>query len=269
MLAAILVVSVSSACRPESAVRVENRVTASGSSALLPFLKIGQEEFQKKHTKVTVNISAGGSFTGQNQAAAGTVDIGNSDVPLQDSLKTKDLKEHLLVGIPFIFITNKSVGVDNLTRQQYVDILSGKVTNWRQVGGNDQPVVVIGRSSSSGSRATIQAVVMEDARFADNQIIQDSTGAVRATVSTTPGAIGYIDAAYADDTVTVPAYNGIRYNIENVLTGKYPVYSFGRMYTRGEPTGAVKAFIDFVLSDDFQNKYAEQTGFIPMSKMKK
>lgn len=248
---------------------VQGTVTAAGSTALLPLLKSGQEEFQKKYAKATVNIAGGGSFTGQNQVASGAVNIGNSDVALQDSLKDKGLVEHKLVGIPFVFVTNKDVAVDNLTQQQYTDILTGKITNWKDVGGKDQKITLIHRSKSSGSRATIAEVVLKNAAFTDNAVIQDSNGAVRAAIASTPGAIGYVDAAYVDESVKALAYNGVKFSIDGVVSGQYPVYTFGRMYTKGEPAGAVKAFIDYVLSKEFQESYAEKNGFVPVTKMKK
>ncbi|CVK18777.1 MULTISPECIES: phosphate ABC transporter substrate-binding protein [Sporomusa] len=244
-------------------------VTASGSTALLPLLKPAQEEFQNKNPKVTVNIAGGGSFTGQNQVAAGSVTIGNSDVPLQDSLKDKGLVETKLVGIPFVFITNTDVSVDNLTQQQYVDIFTGKVSNWKEVGGKDQKITIIHRAKSSGSRGAIAEIVLKGAAFTDNAVIQDSNGAVRAAIASTPGAIGYVDAAYADQSVKTLAYNGVKFSINDVIDGKYPVYTFGRMFTKGEPTGAVKAFIDYATSPEFQNVYAEKNGFVPVTKMKK
>ncbi len=248
---------------------IQGTVTASGSTALLPLLKPAQEEFQKLHAKVTVNIAGGGSFTGQNQVAAGSVNIGNSDVGLQDSLKSAGLVEHKLVGIPFVFIVNPGVAVDSLTPEQYVAIFSGKITNWKDVGGKDQAITIIHRAKSSGSRATIQEVVMKSASFTDNAVIQDSNGAVRAAIASTPGAVGYVDAAYVDQSVKGLAYNGVKFSLENVTGGKYPVYTFGRMYTKGQPTGAVKAFIDYATSKEFQEKYAEKQGFVPVTKMPK
>lgn len=252
-----------------AAVKVEGKVSASGSTALLPLLKVGQEEFYKKHDKVTINLSGGGSFTGQKQAADGSVDIGNSDVPLAADLKDKGMVETKLVGIPFVFITNKDVTVDNLSAQQYIDIMTGKVKNWKEVGGKDQQITLIHRSKSSGSRATIAEVVLKGANFTDNAVIQDSNGAVRSAIATTPGAIGYVDAAYVDDTVKSLSYDGVKYSIQAVIDGKYPVYTFGRMFTKGEPKGAVKAFIDYVTSAEFQNANAEKKGFVPVTKMKK
>ncbi len=248
---------------------VQGKVTASGSTALLPLLKPGQEEFQDKNGKVTVNIAGGGSFTGQNQVASGSVNIGNSDVALQDSLKDKGLIEHKLVGIPFVFIVNSDVTVDNLSQQQYVDIMTGKITNWKDVGGKDQKITLVHRAKSSGSRATIAEVVLKNAEFTDNAVIQDSNGAVRSAIASTPGAIGYVDAAYVDQSVKGLSYNGVKYSIENVVNGTYPVYTFGRMFTKGEATGAVKAFIDYVTSKEFQETYAEKNGFVPITKLKK
>jgi phosphate transport system substrate-binding protein len=253
----------------QAAAELQGTVTASGSTALLPLLKPAQEEFQKKNAKVTVNIAGGGSFTGQNQVAAGSVTIGNSDVGLQDSLKSAGLVEHKLVGIPFVFIANPGVTVDSLTPEQYVGIFSGKITNWKDVGGKDQAITIIHRAKSSGSRATIQEVVMKTAAFTDNAVIQDSNGAVRAAIASTPGAIGYVDAAYVDQSVKALAYNGVKFSLDNVTGGKYPVFTFGRMYTKGQPTGAVKAFIDYATSKEFQESYAEKQGFIPLTKMPK
>ena len=253
----------------KSTSKVTGKVTASGSTALLPLLKAGQEEFYKLNDKVTINISGGGSFTGQKQVASGAVNIGNSDVDVAADLKDKGLVEHKLVGIPFVFIVNKDVSVENLTKQQYIDILTGKIQNWQQVGGKDQKITIIHRAKSSGSRATIAKIVLNNANFTDDAVVQDSNGAVRSAIATTPGAIGYVDAAYVDSTVKALKFDGVAFSIEAVVDGKYPVYTFGRMFTKGEAKGAVKAFIEFVTGKDFQEKYAEKNGFVPITKMKK
>ena len=248
---------------------LSGKVSASGSTALLPLLKPAQEAFQDAHEKVTVNVAGGGSFTGMNQVAEGSVDIGNSDVNLPDEYKDKGLVDHKVVVEPFVFIVDKANKVDNLTKQQVIDILTGKITNWSQVGGADQKITLIHRAKSSGSRATISDVVLKGAAFTDDAVSQDSNGAVRAAIASTPGAIGYVDAPYADDSVKVLKFDGVEFSAQNIIDGKYPIYGYGHMYTKGEPTGAVKAFIDFVMSDEFQNAQVEKLGFIPVSKMKK
>ena len=248
---------------------VEGKVTAQGSTALLPLLKAAQEQFESKNQKVTINIAGGGSFTGMNQVANKAVDIGNSDVDIPKELADKGLVDHKVVVLPFIFITNPEVKVDNLTKQQAVDILTGKVTNWKEVGGQDQKITIVHRAKSSGSRATIAKIVLNDAAFTDNAVILDSNGAVKTAVSTTAGAIGYVDVPYADKSVKVLDYEGVKYSQEAVTSGKYPIYSYGHMYTNGKPTGATKAFIDFVMSKEFQEANAVQKGFIPITKMPK
>ncbi len=248
---------------------LEGKISASGSTALLPLLKPAQEEFQNKNAKVTVNIAGGGSFTGMNQVAEGSVQIGNSDVDLPAEYKDKGLVDHKVVVEPFVFITNKDNKVDNLTTQQTIDILTGKITNWKEIGGADQEIKIIHRAKSSGSRATISEVVLKGAAFTDNAVIQDSNGAVRTAIASTPGAIGYVDAPYADDSVKILAFDGVKYTEQAIIDGKYPIYGYGHMYTKGEPTGAVKAFIDYVMSDEFQSSQVEKLGFIQISKMKK
>ncbi len=270
-VALLLGVSLVAGCggKKEATADLQGTVTASGSTALLPLLKPAQEEFQKKHPKVTVNIAGGGSFTGMNQVASGAVNIGNSDVSITPEYKDKGLVDFQVAVAPFVFITNPDVTVDNLTQQQYVDIFTGKITNWKEVGGKDEKITIIHRAKSSGSRATIAEVVLKGAAFTDNAVIQDSNGAVRAAIASTPGAIGYVDAAYADNTVKTLAFNGVKYSADAVANGQYPVYAYEHMYTKGQPTGAVKAFIDYVLSPEFQNTYVEKQGFLPMTKMKK
>ena len=249
--------------------KISGKISASGSTALLPLLKPAQEAFQDKYKDVTVNVAGGGSFTGMNQVAEGSVDIGDSDVNLPDEYKDKGLVDHKVVVEPFVFIVDKANKVDNLTKDQVIGILTGKITNWKEVGGDDQKITLIHRAKSSGSRATISDVVLKGANFTNDAVIQDSNGAVRAAIASTPGAIGYVDAPYADDSVKVLKFDGVEYSAQNIIDGKYPIYGYGHMYTKGEPTGAVKAFIDYILSDEFQNSQVEKLGFIPVSKMKK
>ena len=249
--------------------KISGKVSASGSTALLPLLKPAQEAFQEKYKDVTINVAGGGSFTGMNQVGEGSVDIGNSDVNLPDEYKDKGLVDHKVVVEPFVFIVDKANKVDNLTKDQVVGILTGKIQNWKDVGGDDQKITLIHRAKSSGSRATISDVVLKGAAFTDDAVIQDSNGAVRAAIASTPGSIGYVDAPYADDSVKVLKFDGVEYSAQNIIDGKYPIYGYGHMYTKGEPTGAVKAFIDYILSDEFQNTQAEKLGFITVNKMKK
>lgn len=248
---------------------VEGKVTAQGSTALLPLLKAAQEQFEAKNPKVTINLTGGGSFTGMNQVANKAVDIGNSDVELTAELKDKGLVDNKVVVLPFVLIVNPDVSVSNLTQEQAIDVLSGKITNWKELGGKDQKITIIGRAASSGSRATIATKILKGGSFAKDAVVLDSNGAVKTGVATTAGAIGYVDAPYADKTVKVLDYNGVKYSPEAIIGGKYQIWSYGHMYTNGKPAGATKAFIDFVTSKDFQEANAAKLGFIPVTSMPK
>jgi phosphate transport system substrate-binding protein len=254
---------------PRQQGQLEGTITAAGSTALLPLLKPAAEEFMKKYPKVTVNISGGGSVTGQNQVAAGNVNIGNSDVPVVADLKDKGLVEYDAAIAPFVMITHPSNEVKGLTQDQYIAIFTGKTTNWKEVGGKDEKITIIHRAKSSGSRLTIKDKVLNGQEFTNNAIVQDSNGAVRAAIGSTPGSIGYVDAPYLDQTVKGLAFNGVEYSAQAVKDGKWPIYASTKMMTKGEATGLTKAFIDFVRSAEFQNSYAEKAGFIPVTQMKK
>jgi phosphate transport system substrate-binding protein len=244
-------------------------ISAAGATSLQPLVKAAADEFMAKNTDMQVNISGGGSMTGLNNVANGSIDIGNSDVVVTPELQDKGLVDHQVCVAPFLIIVNKNVTVDNLTKAQLTDIFTGKITNWKEVGGNDQKISVIGRAASSGTRMTIKNIVMNGAEFTTAAISQDSTGNLLTGIQQTPGSIGYIDAAYLNDTVKALKYNGVAYSVDTVVNGSYPIYTFEHMYTKGEAVGTIKDFIDYILSDDFQNNFVEKAGFIPVNKVKK
>jgi phosphate transport system substrate-binding protein len=240
-----------SATAATAAQQLSGTVKLSGSTALLPIMKQAAEDFMKANPNVNVTVAGGGSGTGLQQIADGVVDIGNSDV---FAAAGSTLSDHQIALEPFCFIVNSKVSVSNLTTEQLVGIMSGKITNWKEVGGNDQKIAVIMRAASSGTRMTIQSLVMKTEQFTTNGVVQDSTGAVRTTVANTPGAIGYVDFAYINSTVKAISYNGVAPTIENVKNSKYTLTSIGHMYTKGEAAGTAKAFIDYVMSPTFQNR---------------
>ncbi|AFQ44413.1 phosphate ABC transporter substrate-binding protein [Desulfosporosinus meridiei] len=244
-------------------------ISAAGSTALQPLVKLAADDFMAQNSGVQVNLSGGGSMTGLNNVASGSIEIGNSDVVSPDELKSAGLVDHQVCVAPFLLIVNKDVTVDSLTKEQAADIFTGKVTNWKDVGGKDMKVSIIGRAASSGTRLNIEKIVMDGKKMTDAAAAQDSTGNLLTGVAQTPGAIGYIDAAYLKDTVKALKFNGVAYSPETVINGQYPIYSYEHMYTKGEPTGTVKLFLDYILSTEFQEKNVEKAGFIPVSKMKK
>ncbi|TCZ75295.1 phosphate ABC transporter substrate-binding protein [Paenibacillus albiflavus] len=243
-------------------------VTASGSSALLPLVKQAANDFMDKNKKVTINPTAGGSGVGLKNVADGTSDIGNSDVAAGDEYKDKGLVDHVVAIAPFAIIVNKDVNIDNLSKEQAAKIFKGEIKNWKEVGGQDAKINVIHRTDGSGSRKLVKQLVLDNAEFTKEGVTQDSSGAMKTTVSSTSGSIGYIDTPYVDDSLKMLKFDGVAYTKEGIKDGSYKLYGVEHMYTKGEPTGATKAFIDFILSDEFQSKRVEELKFLPAAFLK-
>lgn len=257
---------------------VTGNVTISGSSALLPLMESSTEGFNEKFSGININAQAGGSGTGLTQVSDGTVDIGNSDIFAEEKLdadKSAELKDHKVVAQGFAVVVNKALGIDNLTKQQIQDIFSGKVTNWKEVGGADQEIFVIHRPSSSGTRATFTSKILDGNKNLENDAIgatQDSNGAVKKAMEENKGAISYLGLSYlnSDDakaSLTGVKIDGVSYDKENITSGKYPFWSWGHMYTKGEESEAAKDFIDYIQSED-NKETVEELGFISSSDMK-
>ena len=249
-------------------------ILASGSTALQPLVEQVAEKFMDANAGVDIQVQGGGSGTGLTQVAEKQVDIGNSDVFAEEKLKDADatkaaaLVDHQVAVVGISAVTHPDAGVTGLTKQQLVDIFTGKVTNWKEVGGADQKIQIINRPGSSGTRATFEnfALGMKTDDL-PGSIQEDSSGTVKKLVGETPGAIGYLGLSYLDDSVKSLSYEGVEPSVDNVISGKYPVWAYEHMYTNGEPNEIVKAFLDYILTDEVQSGDVVELGYIPASKM--
>ncbi|MGO4274436.1 phosphate ABC transporter substrate-binding protein [Paenibacillus sp. TAF58] len=223
-------------------------VTASGSSALLPLVKQAATEFMEKNPKVTINVTAGGSGTGIKNVADGTSDIGNSDVEPAAEYKDKGLVDHQVAIAPFALIVNKDVKVDNVTKAQAADIYMGKVTNWKEVGGNDAKIVLVHRPDSSGSRTLVKQIILDGKEFTKDGITQENSGAMKTAVAGQSGSIGYVDTPYVDDTVKALKIDNVAFSEDNIKNGTYKLFGVEHMYTKGEAKDPAKAFIAYISS---------------------
>jgi phosphate transport system substrate-binding protein len=250
---------------------LKGSILATGSSALQPLVDQASKKFMDSNSGISVQVQAGGSGTGLTQVSEGQADIGNSDVFAEEKLdagKAGELVDHQVAVVGMAAVVNPDITVDNLTKQQLIDIFTGKVTNWKDVGGNDQKIQIVNRPSSSGTRATFEKYALGlKAEDLQGSIQEDSSGTVKKLVGETPGAIGYLALSYLDDSVKTIKYEGVEANGENVANGTYPVWTYEHMYTKGEPTATVKAFLDYMVSDEVQNGDVVELGYIPASKM--
>lgn len=223
-----------------------------GSTSMEKFANALSEAFMEKYPKVTVTAEFVGSGAGIEAVSNGTADIGNSSRNLKDEEKAKGVAENIVAIDGIAVVVDPANTVENLTKDQLTSIYDGSVTNWKDVGGNDAPIVVVGREAGSGTRGAFEELLkLEDACKYSNEL--DSTGAVMAKVASTPGSIGYVSLDVLDDTVKAVKLDGAEPTEENIKAGKYFLSRPFVMATKGEISeqgDLVKALFDFIYSDE-------------------
>lgn len=244
-------------------------ITAVGSTAVQPLVEEAANEFMKENPKVQVSVQGGGSGTGLTQVSQGAANIGNSDIFAEEKegIDATQLVDTKVCVVGMATVVNPGITVDNVTKQQLIDIFTGKITNWKQLEGPDQKITLINRAKGSGTRATFKKFALDGKEEAVGMEI-DSSGQVKKTVTETPGAISYLAFSYLDKSIKVLKLNGVEPTEENIIDGKYPVWAYQHMYTKGEPDGLAKEFLKYILSDEVQDTLVVKMGYIPSTKMK-
>ncbi|MGN0306959.1 MAG: phosphate ABC transporter substrate-binding protein, partial [Lachnospiraceae bacterium] len=196
------------------AVDLQGSLIMAGSTSMEKLANAAAESFMAKYPGVTVNAEFTGSSAGIEAVLAGTVDIGNSSRNLKDSEKEAGAVENIVAIDGIAVIVDSANTVPGLTRQQLIDIYTGKVKNWSEVGGTEGVIVVVGREAGSGTRGAFEELLeVENICSYANEL--DSTGAVMAKVASTPGAIGYVSLDVIDDSVIALPLEGIEPTEEN------------------------------------------------------
>lgn len=246
-------------------------LSISGSTTVLPVAAKAAELYMETHPNLDVQVNGGGTGAGVQAAGEGTAMIGmaSRDLKKEEKAKYPDLLAHQIAIDGIAIITNAANPIPSLTVDQIKKIYDGNITNWKDVGGNDAAIVVIGRDSASGTREYFYTDVMKKADFVKTQLEKNSNGAVKQTVEQTPTAIGYVGLGYIDKTIhAVPlSVNGtlVSPTIETVKAGTYPIQRPLHLLTKGEPTGDAAAFITFLDSPEGQKIITEE-GFVLISK---
>lgn len=248
----------------EAASDLSGSITMAGSTSMEKYANALAEVFMEKYPNVSVQAEFTGSSAGVEAVLAGQCDIGNSSRSLKEEEKEKGAAENIVAIDGIAVVTDPSNTAADLTKDQLTGIYTGKVTNWKDVGGSDMPVVVVGREAGSGTRGAFEEILgVEDACAYANEL--DSTGAVMAKVASTPGAIGYVSLDVIDDTVKVLTLDGTEATEENIKSGDYFLSRPFVMATKGEiseQSELVKALFDFVYSEE-GNELVKSVGLIP------
>ena len=247
----------------EATTDLSGSISMVGSTSMEKLANALSEAFMEEYPDVTVTAEFVGSGAGIEAVTNGTADIGNSSRSLKDEEKAAGVVENVVAIDGIAVCVDPANEVADLTKEQLTNIYNGTVTNWKEVGGADEPIIVIGREAGSGTRGAFEGLVdLKDACKYANEL--DSTGAVIAKVASTPGAIGYASLDALDDSVKALSLEGVEATAENIKAGNYFLSRPFVMATKGEiseQNDLVQAWFDFVLGDEGQ-QVASEVGLI-------
>ncbi|MFC5271212.1 phosphate ABC transporter substrate-binding protein [Adhaeribacter terreus] len=250
-------------------------LTVKGSDTVLPLAQQEAEKYMQKHKDAAITIVGGGTGVGLSALEEGTTDMAmaSRDLKTEEKLKfktaKKDIKEALIAYDALSVVVNPANKVNELTREQLEGIFTGKITNWKEVGGADEKIVAYSRETSSGTYEFFKEHVLDKKNYANNILMMPATGSIVQSVGQTKGAIGYIGLAYETKEVKalkVSYDQGKTFVAPGVDAAKDKTYPISRpLYFFYDATSEskVKPFIDYVMSEEGQ-KIVLETGYVPL-----
>lgn len=259
-----------------SATAFAGQIVMDGSTTVLPFGQVAAEQFSKQNPNVKFSVSGTGTGNGFKSLAEGGTQIANASRFIKDS-EIKACMDKKVYPVPFavaldclVPVVHPSNPLKSLTKAQLKDIYSGKITNWKEVGGSDAPIAVIGRDTSSGTYGTWQEMIMDaggKTRVTPRAQVMASSGAMMTAVAQNRKAIGYEGMGYISKSVKTLAIDGVAGTAAGARSGKYPLSRYLFMFTNSWPKGDVLAFINYMQSPAGQ-KIVNSTGFVSLQEMK-
>jgi phosphate transport system substrate-binding protein len=249
-------------------------IVIKGSTTVLPIAQGTLEAFMKKHPEVQISLSGGGSGEGIKALIDKTADIATSSREIKkeevELAKTKNVNPvaNVVANDAIVPVVNPKNKVTNLSIDQLSQIYQGKITNWKEVGGDDLKIIVISRDSSSGTFESWDHFVMKKAKVAPQAQMLASNGAIVTAVSKNRYAIGYLGIGYVNKSLKPLQVNGVTASVATALSKEYPMSRELYMYTDGDATGDVAKYIAFVKSAEGQ-KIVVREGFVPLVMSKK
>ena len=242
------------AAETTEAAKLSGTVTLAGSTSMQKLCEAMIESFEESYPDITVTAEYTGSGAGLESLVGGKTDIGNASRALKDGEKESGAVENIVAIDGIAVITHTSNTVSDLTSQQLTDIYTGKITNWVDLGGADEAIVVLGREAGSGTRGAFEELLDVADQCAYAQEL-DSTGGVLAKVASTPGSIGYVSLDVVDGTVKALSLDGVAPTEENIVAGSYKLsrpFVMATLGTVDEQNDLVKTWFNYVQSDEGQ-----------------
>ena len=243
----------------------DEAISVAGSTTVQPLAEKLAEAFNATYPNVKIDVAGGGSSAGVKAAGDSTADIGMASREIKQSEidAYPQMQIFVIARDGIAIVAHPQVPVDDLTIEQVRGIFAGDITNWSEVGGDNQPIAVISREEGSGTRGAFEEMVMGEEKITDKAIFQDSNGTVRTAVASTPDSIAYLSFGYLDNTVSPIDVNGVTPTEANASSGTYPIVRPLNLVTPGEPTGIVKTWLDWILGPEGQEIVKAQ-GYIPV-----
>ncbi|MDI6712805.1 MAG: phosphate ABC transporter substrate-binding protein [Anaerosomatales bacterium] len=245
-------------------------ITIQGSDTMVNLATAWAEKFMDENPEVEVTVQGGGSGTGIAALINGTVDFANASREMKEEeiaeAESKGINpvEHKVAIDGIAVIVNAANPVEALTMEQLGKIFRGEITNWKEVGGPDKPIVLLSRDSSSGTYEYFkEEVVGKDKEYAKTAKLLPSSQAIVDEVKANEAGIGYVGLGYISDDVKVVAIDGVKASVETAKDGTYPIARYLYMYSNGEVDGLLKAYLDWVLGPEGQALVADE-GFVPL-----
>ena len=267
-----MVFSLVAACAvsPFQAAAAPQEVIVNGSTTVLPVMQKAGEAFMAMNPGITLAISGGGSGNGIKALNEGLCDVAMSS----RDIKEKEVEQGKAKGVvpvrtavavdALVPVVHPENPVRAITSEQLRAVYAGTITNWKDIGGADETIVAISRDTSSGTFETWDEIIMKKEKVAASALLQASNGAVAQAVAKNRKAIGYIGFGYLNASLKKLDVDGIAATPETALSKQWPIARELYLFTNGEPAGAVKKLMDFLLDPQKGQKAVAETGYIPL-----
>ena len=242
----------------------QGKIDIAGGTAHIPVMKEAAKRIMQANREIHISVGGGGSGVGVQKVGEGLVDIGNTGRALSDDEVARyGLKSYAFALDGVAVVVNPKNAVGNLQAAQIQDIFSGKISNWKAVGGRDAAIHLYTRDEASGTREVFWEKLLKKGAIADTANVSASNGAMKSAVAGDVDGIGYDSIGFIDESVKAPTLDGVAPTQENARSGKYPVVRKLYMNTKGAPQGLTAAFVDYVLGAEGVQITAA-AGYLPL-----